>query len=244
MQVYSLAEKGKPNAWNFLQARANNQTRIFMDADVVLEKDALSKLLHGLNKSECILVGAETKPYTRDLSIFGKLFARLLNSTSGSQIYLAGRLYAFDNQGLQKRFKELEFEEMPKHIIHEDAWLEIVVGEKFEVCHESKVFYRTYSLGESLKMAKRYLDARRQLEDEYPDLVADLRRRRNSIQTRYQRLMNTPGFMNKGFLITGALLRRAIAKYARIEYAVHGATSSPVDWEVSRASKKPIPLSY
>jgi len=161
--------RGKPNAWNQLLREARNNLVVFADADVRLEKSALRALVRRMRGADRpVAVGALSRPERTGCDYL----TRILNPPPADHGCVVGRLYIVDRIALRARLREIGLEEMPGDVIHEDAWLSVLLGRvRWTTEFSAIVEFRPARWFELLSIERRCVRAERQLLKEYAHLL-------------------------------------------------------------------------
>lgn len=245
IKLISIPEKGKPNAWNILQAVAAYNYRVFTDADVVIARSAFTALYDTLLQSGKIAIVGNLMPVLAGSSLITAIAAAPPGPPKNS---LHGRLYAFDNEKLEERMHALGYTAVPKQIILEDLWLTLIVGRGgWATAPNAKVYYRPYAGNELLKMATRDVRGMEQLCRDYPRLAERAYFTENSaecLKRRWEMLNNIPGIIPKIKNLAGFGIRSIVRMYARrivkAELKQHPDRLNLTGWETAAGSKAPI----
>jgi glycosyltransferase involved in cell wall biosynthesis len=234
--LISTSQKGKPNAWNILQARASHNYRVYGDGDVFIDKEAFSNIYDALESYNVCAVGARVLPLYENLDFLTKLFT----VRGGLQQCLVGRLYGFDNQKLTERMELSGFQKMPEHVVHEDLWLSQAIGNsQWIIANDAKVYFTPYSWREYYKMAKRHFRAEKQIEESYPELYEEYIKgpRLSLCKARANKIQECKSIMELILLFAGFPVRKAMM-YAAKKSAKKETFANPLDaWEISEYSK-------
>lgn len=247
IRLIEIEEQGKPNAWNITREEASHNYVVFTDGDVYLDPSAVNCLVGRMDSSpEMIAVGALPLPFREKCDYL----TSLLNPTRQTAGSIVGRLYGVRNDALQRALKESEYvphSKMPKDIIHEDAWVSIVVGkDKWVIEPESKVYYTPYHWTEEVRLRTRYVRAAAQLKKIFGDRY-DLGHTNGGesfiegTRRRLGKLYSSEGAGNKANLMVAFVMYRAISFAAHARVFMEKEERSLKDaWRVSENSKAPI----
>jgi hypothetical protein len=236
--VHERDAAGKPDAWNELFERAPTDLIMFMDGDVVAAPDAVAGLVATLEKTEdCIAAAAQTVPSgnARRSRVPFVIPPRDLPVT------LVGRLYGVHATALRQRLAAFGITAMPSDIIHEDAWLALLIGSQHIVqCRSAEVYYTYPKLSELLTTQKRGLRARRQLHARYPGLSgAEETRVSTKLRILISQLRTYCGVIGAAELLTHVALRRLLSLLAQVETAGEPLHTFSDGWSVASSSKVP-----
>lgn len=130
---------GKANAWNLLFDAARAPHVVFLDADVVIDPDAIRLLLDRLvTDHRLIAAGARCIPVNRH----GDFLSRVLYRPNETHGCLIGRLYVVDAPALRRRLRSFDLTGMDSSIIVEDLWLSLVIGaDRWVIEPDARVYY-------------------------------------------------------------------------------------------------------
>jgi len=166
IRLIEVEEQGKPNAWNICREEASHNYVVFIDGDVLLYPDAVSTLVKRLDQDPELTAVAALPVPTREHHDY---ITKLLSPGYKIPSCLIGRLYGFRNDAVQNILEESEHApnaRMPKDIIHEDAWITVVVGkDNWAPVPEAKVAYTPYHWKEYVRLDVRHIRAGVQLVD-------------------------------------------------------------------------------
>ncbi len=174
VKLIVLPKKGKNLAWNELVRRSRKSSDIlfFVDADVLLERDTLSKLKSELEKAPAIavagainrIINEETKP----AELFRRRTIRLDKKLRQYPEYINGRCYAI-------RRVEAEKITMPSdQRIHEDALLTLFFRRRFRVVGDAEVYSHAPSLRDLQRQRMRAFASSILIRKHFPELVPGL----------------------------------------------------------------------
>lgn len=168
VRLLHTRERGKPNAWNALMERASFNFRVFVDADVVLDRRAVGRLHARLAEGDVMAVGGATHAALGGLDPI----TRLVADRARTHGCLVGCLYAIDAPEVVAKMEAEGYEAMPRDIINEDVWLTLVLGRGNWTLEPSAIAHFTpLRWFEMPKMQRRRERARHQLRSEYSHLL-------------------------------------------------------------------------
>lgn len=161
--------RGKTNAWNRLFREARHDLLVFADADVRFAENALRALVRRIRAPDRpVAVGAMSRTVLTGCDYL----TRILSPSPQDHGCLIGRLYLVDRVALRARLREAGWEEMPADVIHEDAWLTVLVGRGRWTTEPSAIVeYRPARWSELIAVERREVRGERQLVTEYAHLL-------------------------------------------------------------------------
>lgn len=215
-----LPQAGKPTAWNTLLVIAQAPVIVFADADVVVEPNAVCRLIQALDTDRRLI--AATGRFLPVASGLGPL-RRLLARPTFTAGCLTGRLYAVRPGELMVRMQELGQLEMPEQVIGDDLWVTLMVGPRRWVeVTDALVYYVPPAPSELLETYRRAYRGDQQLRDLIPD-----QHRRNHERTG-SRIGRLAGWLLRGGDL--ALKARAVLSLVLL-WEVRGIARLETAWE-------------
>jgi glycosyltransferase involved in cell wall biosynthesis len=119
---------GKANAWHAIIEEAPNDLILFCDGDVNVDKAAAEILLKCIEADpELILAGGTAWSINEKKTFFSKYFIAAEPEPPEPK-WVIGRLYMIRLKKLKARVEELNIELMPRNIINDDGYLELVTS--------------------------------------------------------------------------------------------------------------------
>ncbi len=238
LHLLSTPEKGKPNAWNMLRETATHDYHFFTDADVTVHPTAFRHLYHTLeSRQDLVAAGGMIVPYLEE----SDWLTSLITPKPGPQGCLIGRLYAYHEEKLKSRMQHWGYPQMPSDIIHEDAWLSLVIGiQQWTTHYEAKVYYYPWNWSEAIQRQAQEKRGIQQLKQDYPHLLNERPFwEEPALQRRLAKLQHLHGVRDFIEYAAGRPLRIFIRwRASRLPNP-----SAPTGWYSARSSKRIIPLS-
>lgn len=120
------SEPGKANAWHAIIDKVSVDKVMFCDGDVRIDKNAAEVLLKCLNNdSSLIAAGGTAWSINEKKTFFARYFVGSEPEPPDPK-WLIGRLYMFRHSMLKERACELNIELMPRDIINDDGFMEMI----------------------------------------------------------------------------------------------------------------------
>lgn len=178
------SERGKPNAWNKIQQTASNRYLMWIDGDIILEKDAISHLVAALEQDSDV-IAAMSVP----VALYPGLpwILAILDHPGKRKVPLQslwGCGYLIDNQTLSGRMRLLGYEAMPEDIIADGTWLSLIAGYnriRFEPAARFD-YLGPSSVSDFCRAQMRNGVATAQIRNEYGALLDEYEKERKTVQ--------------------------------------------------------------
>ena len=162
--------KGKANAWNALNAIAENNLRIFQDGDCLVAQGTYAGLVSELGAND--IVGASTMRDVKGKSFVVKLWNFPVKCVRPIHV-LNGNLYLLKYSAVRERMlKYFETPDMPENIVNDDAFLGLVC-EKVQVSRNIFIMVSVAErLEEEIRRRRRIIHGNLLIRRDYPYLYS------------------------------------------------------------------------
>ncbi len=229
---------GKANAWNTIVTKASNNTILFCDGDVTINKDAALHLTRRLEEDPSLVLvgGANAYVSAEEETFFSRYFTENVSGKPIHQNWVCGRLYMTKIKELHDLARERGVALMPIGIINEDGLLQHVTEghrENIALAYNTSMqvsTFRDWRIG-----LKRVLSGQKQIQEQYPHLVRkvdSLERLKNYI-TRFNEI---EGIERKIGITSLFVLKKVLKAY----YTVTNAFDYNPVWEETQSTKGQI----
>ncbi len=241
------SERGKPNAWNLIRSKAEENEIFFTDADTYFSKKAVSLMQKKLKGNDVIAVGCNPSPIMNNTPFL--LRPSYIPKEKAILRSIWGGGYIFNNELLQFRLEQYGFNKMPKDIINEDRWIALIIGQENLIHEENARIYYKYvtSIKDYLRSTVRIISGRYQIEQEYPELEYQLSAKLKFAKKWTDRAIKWKHLSPKGKVIapinfiTKAPLRKLLKIYCDLQAKhLYNTDSHTNHWPVTETSKVDI----
>jgi len=168
-----VSPPGKANAWNEIISQKDLENQVlFCDGDIVVNDSAAENLLEEFYKDkDLVLVGGANGYLPQKENSF---FSRCFTETKGkiiNQNWVCGRIYMIDKKRLFSVAEELGVDLLPREIINEDGFLEMIArGHCKTIDSAYNLSLQVSTFSDWKKGLKRIIAGQKQLRENYSDL--------------------------------------------------------------------------
>ncbi len=172
LEAKELNTAGKPNAWNTAFAENKTDILMFSDADIIVEAGSIKTLSDSLvNNKEMMASTAQYTPFENGLS-FQKKFTGFMQLPI-EQEYLTGHFYAIRRAPFDEIFKKYNIDGIPKGLVGEDYFIDLLIPEGKLVVTDKKCFYEPGTIEEYAKYFARIRWQNQQMQNVFEKLNID-----------------------------------------------------------------------
>jgi glycosyltransferase involved in cell wall biosynthesis len=249
---------GKANAWHAIMDKVTTDKVMFCDGDVRMDKNAAATLLECLNADPSLIIAGGTAwSINEKKTAFARYFVGSEPEPPEPK-WLIGRLYMFRRSMLEERARKLDIELMPRDIINDDGFLEMVCAP--HVALTRKAFATSAGVDSFHDWRHRYiriLAGKLQLENRYGNLQindgnenteaempeenskaagARIKRVFNDLRLTYYETRHLDSVRERSGIILLAVVKIAINMYYKIVGGPYCATT----WTEAKSTKKEL----
>lgn len=247
---------GKANAWHAIMDRVTTDKVMFCDGDVRMDKNAAEVLHECLdNDPSLIIAGGTAWSINEKKTFFARYFVGCEPEPPEPK-WLIGRLYMFRRSMLEERVQELDIELMPRDIINDDGFLEMICAPHVALTREAFVtsagvdsfhdWRHRYIriLAGKLQLENRYGTLQVKKEEESPEVPkenpkttgARIKRIFNDLRLTYYETRHLDSSRERLGIMFLAMVKIAINMY----YKVVGGPHCETTWREAKSTKKEL----
>ena len=247
---------GKANAWHAIMDKITTDKVMFCDGDVRIDKDAAEILLKCLETDpELIIAGGTAWSINEKKTFFARYFVGGEPEPPEPK-WLIGRLYMFRRSMLEERCRRLDIELMPRDIINDDGFLEMICAP--QIILTRKAFATSAGVDSFHDWRHRYvriLAGKLQLEKRYGNLHintenestenssqnskatgARIKRVFNDLRLTYYETRHLDSIRERFGILLLAVVKIAINMY----YKVVGGPYCETTWKEAKSTKRKV----
>ncbi|MDD3175066.1 MAG: glycosyltransferase family 2 protein [Candidatus Nanoarchaeia archaeon] len=227
------SEPGKPNAWNKIVSESSENKIMFCDGDVLICNKAGENLSKRLEDKNLIIVGG-SKKYFEPNTLKGKYLGFRKSEKITKINWISGSLYMVKIKELFDLAQNLKVEVMPKDIICEDSYLDLITQGYKEIIESAYNISRQVETFKDWNLSlQRSFVGKKQLKEKLPDLqYGNLSMKK--LSQYYYRLNQFEGIFNKFSALSLHILGRCLRKY----YEKIGKPDIGVVWPETKSTKR------
>jgi len=227
---------GKANAWHEIINHSVTDKIMFCDGDVKLNNSAAENLLKTFEEENNLILVGGSNAYKKSNgnTFFSKYFAENLDENIIKQSWVCGRLYMIKLNELKKLAEKLKIELMPRDIINEDGYLEMISkGYKKIIDSSYNLSTQVNSFSDWLIGYKRVLAGQRQLSKRYPEYFGETDFSLNRLNNYYERFKKINSFGKKLGVTSLFALRQILNLY----YKFFDNLDYSLTWKETKSTK-------
>jgi len=172
LYVRDIKQAGKSNAWNIaFDENKDKEILVFTDADIESEQGLIQALYKQLSNTSTTLACCQSRPLKKGLP-FEQQFTAFLK-TPIVQNYLSGCFYAIKRKQIEEIFEKRELSGIPKGVVGEDLFIELLVPSEQRVVINKKCFYVPPFIQDYLKYLARMKWQKKQMNLFFKDALSN-----------------------------------------------------------------------